>query len=110
MLQLGGTHGRTVTCAMTNFQTVSRVGNGKKGVVQQKSCKEKAHPTVWSEGDHSSATMKRALHPELLRTIVGVPVPVKRLPGSSSGGGGEGTGARGATGPRGRTLREDDLV
>ena len=50
-----------------------------------------------------------------LRTIVGLLREVKRLPRcsfchKSASKGGAGTGARGATGPRGRTLREDDLV
>src|SRR5215831_11262724 len=57
--------------------------------------------------------MGRTVHLRLYRTIVGLGWRVKRLSRStfrSLGRGGEGTGARGTTGPRGRTLREDDLV
>ena len=115
MLQFRRAHRRTMTYRMAKIQTVPGARRSEERVVKQKSCEDKANPVAAPQSDNYPWMLKRTVHPELFRTIVGLPWRVKRLPRCGFRldlrvKGGEGTGARGATGPRGRTLREDDLV
>jgi hypothetical protein len=109
VLQLRSTYCGAITRWMAKIQTICQTRRSRVRVVDQEKGKAQTNPGVPSRQRKALGRMSGGNHLDSLMTIVGLCGAVKGMPEGRCKvpKGGDGDRSQGCTGPRGRTLGED---
>ena len=80
VLQLRSAHRGPVTRGVTNVQRACPPWSSLEGIVKQEECEEETNPPLPPECGKCCGALQCILHSDSLRTIVGLPCSVNRLP------------------------------